>query len=143
MSRLARRVPAAVGGLAVVAAMIVGCSETVTGTPQADPAQTGVPLSPDTTTSRPSRTSGPSPSTTAPTVPTRTTSPGGAVPDVNTTCADYDGMDDTARRALMVELGKKSVLIADDPDAWAKIADMLCAIAKPTSLVSDVVMGKI
>jgi hypothetical protein len=133
-------VPAAVGGLAVVAAMIVGCSETITGTPQADPAQTGVPLSPDTTTSRPSRTSEPTPSTT---VPTRTTSPGGAVPDVNATCADYDGMDDAARLALMVELGKKSVLIADDPDAWAKIADMLCAIAKPTSLVSDVVMGKI
>jgi hypothetical protein len=140
MSRLARRASAAVGGLAVVAALIAGCSETVTGTPQADPAQTGVPLSPDTTTSRPSRTSGPSPSTT---VPTRTTSPGGAVPDVNATCADYDGMDDAARLALMVELGKKSVLIADDPDAWAKIADMLCAIAKPTSLVSDVVMGKI
>jgi hypothetical protein len=140
MSRLARRVPTAVGALAVVAALMVGCSETVTGTPQADPAQTGVPLSPDTTTSRPSRTGGPSPSTT---VPTRTTSPGGAVPDVNATCADYDGMDDAARLALMVELGKKSVLIADDPDAWAKIADMLCAIAKPTSLVSDVVMGKI
>jgi hypothetical protein len=140
MSRLGRRVPTAVGGLAVVAALIVGCSETVTGTPQADPAQTGVPLSPDTTTSRPSRGGGPSPSTT---VPTRTTSPGGAVPDVNTTCADYDGMNDAARRALMVELGKKSVMIADDPDAWAKIADMLCAIAKPTSLVSDVVMGKI
>ena len=142
MSRWARRASAAVGGLALVAAMIVGCSETVTGTPQADPAQTGVPLSPDTTTSRPSRTSGqtPSPSTT---VPTRTTSPGGAVPDVNATCADYDGMDESARLALMVELGKKSVLIADDPEAWSKIADMLCAIAKPTSLVSDVVMGKI
>jgi len=141
MSRLARRASAAVGVLAVVAALIVGCSETVTGTPQADPAQTGVPLSPDTTTtSRPSRTSAPSPSTT---VPTRTTSPGGAVPDVNATCADYHGMDDAARLALMVELGKKSVLIADDPEAWSKIADMLCAIAKPTSLVSDVVMGKI
>lgn len=127
MSRLASRMPPALGGLAVIAALVVGCSETVTGTPQADPAQTGIPLSPDTTTSRPSRT----------------TSPGGVVPDASSTCADYDRMDETARLALMVELGKKSVLIADDPEAWAKIADMLCSIAKPTALVSDVVMGKI
>ncbi|CAN5688477.1 hypothetical protein BH09ACT8_BH09ACT8_48690 [soil metagenome] len=144
MSRLGRRVPAAMG-LALIAAVILGCSETVTGTPQADPAQTGVPLSPDTTTSRPSRTSGPPPSTTATSstpVPTRTTSPDGAAPAATATCADYDGMDNAARRALMVQIGKDNAMIGEDPETWAQIADMLCSIAKPSALVSDVVMGK-
>ena len=139
MSRLARRVPAAVGGLAVIAAVIVGCSETITGTPQADPAQTVVPLSPGTTTSRPSRTSGPPPSTT---VPTRTSSPGGATPAATATCADYDGMSASAKSVLMAEIGKDNVMIGEDPETWVQIADMLCSIAKPTALVSDVVMGK-
>lgn len=134
---------AALGGLALIAAVVVGCSETISGTPQADPAQTGIPLSPTTTSSRPSRTSGPGPLSTAPTVPTRTTSPGGAAPaDVNATCADYSGMDDAAKRALMVEIGKDNPLIQEDPQMWTSVADMLCSIAKPTSLVKDVVMGK-
>ncbi|MCV7230200.1 hypothetical protein [Mycolicibacterium komossense] len=132
----------ALSGLAAIAAVLVGCSETISGTPQADPAQAGIPLSP-TTTSRPSRTSGPAPSATVPAVPTRTTTPGGVAPaGTDATCADFGSMDDAAKRALLVQLGKDNALIGQNPEMWVSIADMLCSITSPTALVKDVVMGK-
>jgi hypothetical protein len=143
MSRLAALTGLA--GVAVSVAVVAGCSETVSGTPQADPAQTGIPLSPDTTTStRPSRTSGPAPSTsTAPSLPGVPGVPGGTAPaDVTTTCADYGAMDAQAKLALMKVLGQNNLMIEQDPQMWVSVTEMLCSVASPTALVKDVVMGK-
>jgi hypothetical protein len=138
-----RRFLAAAAGLAIVAAVVVGCSETITGTPQADPAQTGQPLSPDTTTTSRAPTGSPGPSTSSTTVPTRTTGPGGIAPaGADTTCRDYTAMSDADKRAVMDVLAKDNPMIKQNPELWVGVADMMCSIAPPTAYVKDVVMGK-
>jgi hypothetical protein len=133
---------AAAAGLAIVAAVVVGCSETITGTPQADPAYAGQPLSPDTTTTSRAPRGSPGPSTT-PTVPTRTTGPGGVAPaGADTTCREYTKMSDADKRAVMNVLGKDNPMIEQNPELWVGVADMMCSIAAPTAYVKDVVMGK-
>jgi hypothetical protein len=130
---------AAAAGLAIVAAVAVGCSETITGTPQADPAYSGQPLSPDTTTTSRAPKGSPGPST----VPTRTTGPGGVAPaGADTTCRDYTKMSDADKRAVMDVLGKDNPMIKQNPELWVGVADMMCSIAAPTAYVKDVVMGK-
>ncbi|MET0700673.1 MAG: hypothetical protein ABWY93_13495 [Mycobacterium sp.] len=136
---------AALAGIAIVAAAIVGCSETVTGTPQADPAQTGQPLSPETTTSRSTtRTS----TTTSTLIPTRTAgppsgTPGAAPAGADTTCGDYNEMADADKQAVIEAIGKDNAMVQQgEPEMWISVADMLCVIAQPTAYVRDVVMGK-
>jgi hypothetical protein len=146
MSRV-RGLLAALSGLAMVAAVVVGCSETITGTPQADPAQTGQPLSPDTTTSRstsPTRTG----TTTSTLIPTRTAgppsgTPGAAPAGADTTCGDYNEMAVADKQAVIEAIGKDNAMVQQgEPQMWISIADMLCVIAQPTAYVRDVVMGK-
>jgi hypothetical protein len=140
----ARRLLAVLAGMAIVAAAVVGCSETITGTPQADPAFAGEPLSPDSTTTRsmPTRSSSPTLTSTAP--PTRTTGPGGVAPaGDDTTCRAYTAMNDADKHAVLNELGKDNPMIRQNPELWIGVADMMCSIAAPTALVKDVLMGKI
>lgn len=149
MSR-SRGVLAALSGFAIVAGVIVGCSETVTGTPQADPAQTGRPLSPDTTSARPSSTTRTgTPSSTM--VPTRTSSPsgspgtpGGVAPaGADTTCGAYNEMAEADKLAVIDAIGEDNPMVQQgEPEMWMSVADMLCAIASPSAYVKDVVMGE-
>jgi hypothetical protein len=140
----ARRLLAVLAGVAVVAAAVVGCSETITGTPQADPAQLGEPLSPDTTTTRSVPTISSSPTTSSTAAPTRTTGPGGLAPaGANTTCRDYTAMNDADKHAVIKALGKDNPMIQQNPELWVGVADMMCSIAGPTAYVKDVLMGKI
>jgi hypothetical protein len=147
MSRV-RGLLAALSGLAIVGAAIVGCSETVTGTPQADPAQTGRPLSPDTTTTSrlPSTTRTGAPTSTL--IPTRTAGPPSGTPGVapagaDTTCGDYNEMAAADKQAVIEAIGKDNPMVQQgEPEMWISVADMLCVIAKPTAYVRDVVMGK-
>jgi hypothetical protein len=137
-----RRFLAAAAGLAIVAAVALSCSETIVGTPQADPAQTGQPLSPETTTITRATTGSPGP-TTLTTVPTRTTGPGGVAPaGADTTCREYTTMSDADKRAVMTVLGKENPMIKQNPELWVGVAEMMCSIAAPTAYVKDVVMGK-
>jgi hypothetical protein len=146
MSRI-RGALAALSGLAIVAAVAVGCSQTVTGTPQADPAQTGQSQTSETTTSRTPRTTRPeTPSST--TVPTRTTGPSGpsrtgvAPAGADTTCGEYTGLDEADKQAVIEAIGEDNPLIAEAPEMWTSIADMLCEIATPSAYVKDVIMGE-
>lgn len=143
MSNL-RGVFAALAGLAIVAAVVAGCSETITGTPQADPAQTGQPYSPETTSSTPTTSTGVHTPSSTP-IPTRTTTSGttGAVPaGDDTTCGEYTEMDEAGKQSVIAAIGKDNAMVQQDPEMWVSVADLMCSIAQPTAYVKDVVLGK-
>jgi hypothetical protein len=141
-----RRILAMVSGLAIALAVVVGCTQTVTGTPRADPAQTGIPLSPGTGTTRsPSTQTSTSSPTAAPssgpsTVPTRTS--GAAPADVDTTCSEYDSMDDAGKRAVIAAIGKQNDVVALNPELWISVAGALCSFADPGTTVQEVLSGQ-
>jgi hypothetical protein len=125
-------------GCAVVA-LVAGCSNVTTGTPMADPGQTGIST---TATATPS----PSPTTRA-RVPDPTTSaaPGApAAPPTGlaaTTCTDYVNMDEATQREVIKAIGEQNELVRLNPELWITMASAMCTFAQPGTLVSDAVMG--
>jgi hypothetical protein len=130
-------------GCAAVAIAVAGCSNVTTGTPMADPDQTGL----STTSSRPTV---PSSTTRArPPDPTRTPgapgTPGtpGAPPTglAATLCSDYIKMDEAAQGDVIAAIGADNELVALNPELWVTMASAMCTFASPSTLVRDAVMG--
>jgi hypothetical protein len=111
------------------------CSEVTTGTPMADPDQTGAT----------STATSPSPTTRA-RVPDRTSTaprPPGAPPAdlATTTCGDYVGMDQATQRQVIEAIGEQNELVALNPELWITMASAVCTFADPATPVKDAVMG--
>lgn len=124
----------------VLTACVVGaltaaaCSNVTTGTPMADPDQTGM------STTEP----GPSPTTRArvPDPTTRAPQPGAPPAGLAaTTCGDYVGMDPATQRRVIEAIGEQNELIALSPELWITMASAMCTFADPATLVSEVVVG--
>lgn len=130
-------------GCAVTALAVAGCTNVTSGTPMADPAQTGL----TTTSSRPTVPS----STTRARPPDPTAAPGapggpgapGAPPTglAATVCSDYLDMDQAAQQDVIAAIGAENELVALNPELWITMASAMCTFAEPSTLVRDAVMG--
>ncbi len=146
-----KRLLPGIGILAVAAAVAIGCSETVTGTPQAGPGATGAsrsPKAPTTVTLTPTLVPRSPSSTSAPTVPTRTSSSaptetGGSAPaSADSTCGDYTEMSEAEQRAVIAAIGEDNVLVERNPELWVTLAGALCTFADPDTAVREVLSGQ-
>jgi hypothetical protein len=120
---------------AVATLTVAGCSNVTTGTPMADPDQTG-----QTTTA-----TSPSPTTRA-RVPDPTTPgprPPGAPPAglADTACGEYIDMDAATQRQVIEAIGEQNELVALNPELWITMASAMCTFADPAALVKDAVVG--
>ncbi|MFS0898563.1 hypothetical protein [Mycolicibacterium litorale] len=120
---------------AVAAVTAAGCSNVTTGTPMADPDQTGL----STTATSPSPTTRarvPDPTSSAPRPP-------GAPPDglADTTCGEYVDMDQATQRQVIEAVGEQNELVALNPELWITMASAMCTFADPATLVKDAVVG--
>ena len=137
-----RRLVRAVFAAGVAALCLVGCSDVVEGTPQAEPGldlrETDTPTSPR---SRPPSTSRPP---TVPPVPTRTNAPGppGSPAVADTTCDEYIGLDENAQREVISAIGEENDLIALNPELWITLTSALCTFAEPSATVREVLEGQ-
>jgi hypothetical protein len=63
---------------------------------------------------------------------------------LSTTCREYVGMRESARRDVIVAIGEAgNQLVATNPDLWVGVAAALCTFADPGAPVKDVVTGGI
>jgi len=61
---------------------------------------------------------------------------------LSTTCRDYIGMKDSARRDVITAIGEDgNKLVAANPDLWVGVAAALCTFVAPGAPVKDVVTG--
>ncbi|WP_231737573.1 hypothetical protein [Mycobacterium sp. IS-1742] len=112
-----------------------GCSTVTTGTPMADPDQTGL-STPTTSTSPTTRARVPDPTSRAPRPPG---APGTGL--VDTACGDFVGMDPQTQRQVIEAIGEQNELVALNPELWITMASAMCTFADPATLVKDAVVG--
>lgn len=63
---------------------------------------------------------------------------------LNTTCREYGGMSESARREVIAAIGADgNQLVATNPDLWTGVAAALCTFADSSAPVKDVVTGGI
>ncbi|CAN5461072.1 hypothetical protein BH11ACT6_BH11ACT6_56920 [soil metagenome] len=133
--------------IAVTAACLLGCSESVVGTPQAEPGlrttQTDTPSTSSIPTTT-SRTPIPSGVPTVPPVPTRTTGPGPSDTPANaeTTCDEYLDLDEDGQRAVIEAVGADNELVGLNPELWITLTSALCTFAEPSTPVREVLEGQ-
>lgn len=61
-----------------------------------------------------------------------------------TTCRQYVGMKDGARRDVITAIGQEgNQMVAANPDLWVGVAAALCTFVDPSAPVRDVVTGGI
>lgn len=121
-----------VTGLCAAVVTLSACSNVTSGTPMADPDQTGLTT---TTTTTPTTTS---PSPTRGTRPPAPPPPGGLA---DTTCGDFVDMDDATQRQVIDAIGETNELIALNPELWVGMAEAVCTFSEPETPVRDVVVG--
>ncbi|WP_231644486.1 hypothetical protein [Mycolicibacterium baixiangningiae] len=122
-----------------LAGSVAGCSNVTTGTPMADPDQTGQTTAPSTSSASPSPTTRarvPDPTTPGPRPP-------GAPPAglAATACGEYIAMDEATQRQVIVAIGEQNELVALNPELWITMASAMCTFADPATLVKDAVVG--
>lgn len=122
-----------VTGVALGFLTLTGCSSVVTGTPMADPAQTGVTTT-TTTTTRSTPTWSP---TTEP--PSPSSSGGASTPPPNgmsTTCTEFDSMDDATKQGMVELLADNGYPgMARNPALWTTFIGIKCKYAPAGSSV--------
>lgn len=120
----------------VVAAVIVGCTDSVSGTPRADPAQTGVTETTETTTRTTTRARPGTPETTVDS--TGTPPPNGLA----TTCGEYGSLDESEKLGLINAIGDDgNAALKENPYLWAGLATALCVIVDKSTPVKDALEG--
>ncbi|MGV0746095.1 hypothetical protein [Mycolicibacterium sp. XJ870] len=122
-----------VAGIALAVIGLAGCSNVTSGTPMADPDQTGISTTTTRTTPRTTTPSAPD-SPTAPTPP-----PAGMA---GTTCGEYLDMDEATKRQVIAAIGEENELVEMNPELWISMADMMCSFTPPATLVRDAVAGE-
>jgi hypothetical protein len=116
-----------------------GCSNVTTGTPMADPDQTGMAATAPSTTA-----TSPSPTTRARVPDPTTDAPRPGAPPAGlaaTPCGDYVDMDPATQRQVIEAIGEQNELVALNPELWITMASAMCTFADPATLVSDAVVG--
>lgn len=125
-----------------VAALVAGCSNVTTGTPMADPDQTGISSTTTATQSPTTRARVPDPTTSAAPGAPGAPAPGGPPTGLAaTTCTDYVNMDEATQRQVITAIGEQNELVRLNPELWITMASAMCTFAQPGTLVSDAVMG--
>lgn len=131
--------------IAVTATCLMGCSDTVVGTPQAEPGlrttQTDTPSTSSTPTTT-SRTPTPTGVPTVPPVPTRTTGPSDPPASAETTCDEYLDLDEDGQRAVIEAIGADNELVGLNPELWITLTSALCTFAEPSTPVREVLEGQ-
>ncbi|MCK0175655.1 hypothetical protein [Mycolicibacterium sp. F2034L] len=121
-------------GCAAAAVVVAGCTNVTTGTPMADPDQTGL----STTTSRSTVPS----STTRARPPDPTRAPGTPPTGLAATvCGEYLDMDEATQREVIAAIGENNELVRLNPELWVTMAAAMCTFADPSTPVGDAVMG--
>lgn len=132
-------------GVVAASACVVACTNSVDGTPLADPnattfaTPTRTPSTPAPTTRAPSTSPRPG-APTVPPVPTRTAVPGAPTADV--TCDEYMELDEDAQREVITAIGEENELVAINPELWITVTSALCTFAEPTTPVREVLEGQ-
>ncbi|WP_231645002.1 hypothetical protein [Mycolicibacterium mengxianglii] len=137
-----RSIGQVLAGAALVAACVVGCSDTVGGTPVAAPGQ-APGSTPETTRTSPSPSTSARPGQPTRTPPTRTSTPNATgSPAADTTCDEYIDLDEDGQREVITAIGGENDLVALNPDLWITITSALCTFAEPSTPVRDVLEGQ-
>ncbi|WP_422742467.1 hypothetical protein ACN27E_14650 [Mycobacterium sp. WMMD1722] len=134
-------------GCVAAALAVAGCTNVTTGTPMADPDQTGLssPTSPSTTTrARPPDATGAPGLPGIPGLPGVPGLPGRGGPPTGlaaTPCRDYLDMDEAGQREVIAAIGENNELVRLNPELWITMASAMCTFADPSTPVGDAVMG--
>lgn len=130
-------------GCAVAALALAGCTNLTTGTPMADPDQTGLTTTTTTTPSTTTRARVPDPTLPpAPGTPGRPPAPGAPPTGLAaTTCGQYIDMDEATQREVINAIGRQNELVGLNPELWITLASAMCTFADPATLVEDAVVG--
>ena len=76
--------------------------------------------------------------------PVATPGQGGIAGGLDTTCGQYEAMDPSARREVIIAIGDAgNRLVALGPDAWVDLAAALCTFVDPEDRVQDVLKGAV
>jgi hypothetical protein len=125
--------------LAVVAAAVVvlaGCTNVTTGTPMADPDQTGITTTTTTTTTSSER---PAPSPAPGNSGESTPPPHGMA----TTCQEYSTLDDATKMGMVELLGDNGYPgLKRNPFLWVSFVGAMCVLADPGATVVEAINKK-
>jgi hypothetical protein len=126
----------------IVAAVVglAGCTNVTTGTPMADPDQTGITTTTTTSSQRPTPTDNPLPPEVTPGNSGDSTPPPNGM---STTCQEYSTMDDATKMGMIELLGDNGYPnLKRNPFLWVSFVGAMCVLADPGTTVVEAINKK-